>query len=69
MRHDDFLDAFRHRPRVLDDVQALLPTPDEITWVGGQLDRLNRVAPHRALRIQLYLEQGSTRDVSENDEG
>jgi hypothetical protein len=47
------------RPRDLDDVQALQPTPDEIVWVEGQLDRLNRVAPHRALRIQLYLEQGT----------
>jgi hypothetical protein len=59
MRDDDFLDAFRHRPRDLDDVQALQPTPDEIVWVEGQLGRLNRVAPHRALRIQLYLEQGT----------
>jgi hypothetical protein len=37
----------------------LQPTPDEIVWVEGQLGRLNRVAPHRALRIQLYLEQGT----------
>jgi hypothetical protein len=56
------------RPRDLDDVQALQPTPDEIVWVEGQLDRLNRVAPQRALRIQLYLEQGSTREVDGNDE-
>jgi hypothetical protein len=56
------------RPRDLDDVQALQPTPDEIVWVEGQLDRLNRVAPQRALRIQLYLEQGSTREVGGNDE-
>jgi hypothetical protein len=57
------------RPRDLDDVQALQPTPDEIVWVEGQLDRLNRVAPHRALRIQLYLEQGSTGEANESDEG
>ena len=55
------------RPRDLDDVQALQPTPDEIVWVEGQLDRLNRVAPHRALRIQLYLEQGSAPEVDGND--
>ena len=57
------------RPRDLDDVQALQPTSDEIVWVEGQLDRLNRVAPHRALRIQLYLEQGSTGEANESDEG
>jgi hypothetical protein len=57
------------RPRDLDDVQALQPTPDEIVWVEGQLDRLNRVAPHRALRIQLYLEQGSTREAGGDHEG
>ena len=30
-------------------------------------ERLNRVAPHRALRIQLYLEQGSAPEADEND--
>ena len=75
MRRDDFLDAFRRLGQrlteparlVLAGGSALQPTPEEIVWVEEQLDRLNRVAPHRALRIQLYLEQGSAPEVDGND--
>jgi len=45
------------RPRDLDDLQALAPTAAELTFVGQQLERINRLVPRDALRIQLYLEQ------------
>lgn len=45
------------RPRDLEDLRALRPTAADLTFVEAQLDRLNRVFPADALRIQLYLEQ------------
>jgi hypothetical protein len=45
------------RPRDLDDLQALAPTAAELALVERQLERINRVAPRDALRVQLYLEQ------------
>jgi hypothetical protein len=44
------------RPRDLDDLRALAPTADELTFVGSQLERINRITPRDALRIQLYLD-------------
>lgn len=48
------------RPRDLDDVSGLRPTAAEIAFVEAQLDRLAKTHPERALRIQLYLEQGES---------
>jgi hypothetical protein len=45
------------RPRDLEDLRFLRPTAADLTFVEAQLDRLNRVFPGDALRIQLYLEQ------------
>jgi len=45
------------RPRDLDDLQALAPTAAELRFVGQQLERINRLVPRDALRIQLYLQQ------------
>jgi hypothetical protein len=49
------------RPRGLEDLQALSPTADELAFVNRQLERINRIAPRDALRIQLYLDQGESR--------
>lgn len=45
------------RPRDLDDLRALAPTPDDVVFVERELERVSRVAPHLALRIDLYLRQ------------
>jgi hypothetical protein len=46
------------RPRDLDDLRALAPTLEEITFVASQLDRINHIRPREALRMRLYLDQG-----------
>lgn len=45
------------RPRDLEDLRVLAPTPEEIRFVEAQLERINRTQPRNALRIQLYLDQ------------
>ena len=45
------------RPRDLDDVHAINPTAEELAFVEGQLERINRTAPKVALKIHLYLQQ------------
>jgi hypothetical protein len=53
------------RPRDLDDVAVLAPTPQEIAFVQSQLERINSFNPGHAMRIQLYLEQGAGPDASD----
>lgn len=42
----------------LEDLAAMRPTNEEIEFVLSQLDRIARFRPDKALRMQLYLEQG-----------
>lgn len=51
---------FALRAQDLEDIAALAPTEEEIAFVRGQLGRIARTRPDRALRMQLYLEQGDT---------
>lgn len=46
------------RPKDQDDLLALAPTSIEIAFVRAQLERINRINPKAALRIELYLDQG-----------
>jgi hypothetical protein len=43
----------------LEDLAQIRPTDKEIEFVLAQLDRIARFRPDKALRMQLYLEQGS----------
>ncbi|MFO8175341.1 MAG: hypothetical protein R6T96_13720, partial [Longimicrobiales bacterium] len=43
----------------LEDLAAMRPTDKEIEFVLAQLDRIARFRPDKALRMQLYLEQGA----------
>jgi len=51
---------FALRAQDLDDVAAMDPAEEEIAFVRGQLARIARSRPDRALRTQLYLDQGGT---------
>lgn len=51
---------FALRPQDLEDLAALAPGPDEIEFVRAQLGRIASARPDRALRMQLYLEQGAS---------
>ncbi len=42
----------------LEDLAALRPTDEEVEFVLAQLDRIAQFRPDKALRMQLYLEQG-----------
>jgi hypothetical protein len=42
----------------LEDLAAIRPTDTEVAFVLAQLDRIARFRPDKALRMQLYLEQG-----------
>lgn len=46
----------------LEDLAAMRPTDEEIEFVLAQLDRIARFRPDKALRMQLYLEQGEERE-------
>jgi hypothetical protein len=46
------------RPEDIEDLQALEPTDGEVDFVEGQLDRIDKFNPGKALAISLYLEQG-----------
>jgi hypothetical protein len=41
-----------------EDLDELAPTDEEIAFVLSQLDRIARFRPDKALKMQLYLEQG-----------
>jgi len=43
----------------LEDLAEMGPTDEEIEFVLGQLDRIARFRPDKALKMQLYLEQGA----------
>lgn len=42
----------------LEDLARIRPTDEEIEFVLAQLDRIARFRPDKALKVQLYLEQG-----------
>lgn len=42
----------------LQDLAEMRPTSEEIAFVLGQIDRIARFRPDKALRMKLYLEQG-----------
>lgn len=44
-----------------EDLDKLIPTDEEIAFVLSQIDRIGRFRPDKALRMQLYLEQGGTK--------
>lgn len=50
----------------LEDLEQIRPTDEEIEFVLGQLDRIARFRPDKALRMQLYLEQGADGVVQES---
>ncbi|HEX8672925.1 MAG TPA: DUF6036 family nucleotidyltransferase [Longimicrobium sp.] len=52
--------CFALRAQDLDDISAMAPVEEEIAFVRGQLGRIARTRPDRALRMQLYLDQGDT---------
>ena len=54
--------------RVVDlaDLDAMKPSDEEIEFVLAQLDRIARFRPDKALRMQLYLEQGAGRNEQED---
>ncbi|MEX0892513.1 MAG: DUF6036 family nucleotidyltransferase [Gemmatimonadota bacterium] len=43
----------------LEDLVQIRPTDEEIEFVLGQMDRIARFRPDKALRMQLYLEEGA----------
>ena len=47
----------------LEDLAQIRPTDEEVEFVVAQLDRIARFRPDKALRMQLYLEQGPSRAV------
>ena len=49
-----------------EDLDAMRPTDTEIEFVLAQLDRIARFRPDKALKMQLYLEQGAGDDVLED---
>ena len=51
----------------LEDLAAMRPTDEEIEFVLAQLDRIARFRPDKALRMQLYLEQGAGGDERDGD--
>lgn len=51
---------FALRAQDLDDISAMAPVESEIAFVRGQLGRIAINRPDRALRMQLYLDQGDT---------
>jgi hypothetical protein len=51
----------------LEDLAAMRPTDEEVEFVLAQLDRIARFRPDKALRMQLYLEQGAGRDEQEGE--
>lgn len=51
----------------LEDLAAMRPTDKEIEFALAQLDRIARFRPDKALRMQLYLEQGGGGDVQEDE--
>jgi hypothetical protein len=51
---------FALRAQDLEDISAMAPVEEEIAFVRGQLGRIARTRPDRALRMQLYLDQGNT---------
>lgn len=52
---------FALRDEDLEDIEQMVPTDEEIEFVRNQLDRIARTRPDRALKMQLYLDQGETR--------
>jgi hypothetical protein len=44
-----------------EDLDELSPTDEEIAFVLSQIDRIGRFRPDKALKMQLYLEQGRTK--------
>lgn len=51
----------------LEDLAAMCPTDEEIEFVLAQLDRIARFRPDKALRMQLYLEQGAAGDEQDDE--
>lgn len=49
---------FALRDQDLEDVAAMAPAEEEVAFVRGQMERIARTRPDRALRMQLYLDQG-----------
>ncbi len=47
------------RPQDLDDLKEIDPTEEEIEFVRQQLPRIARIDQGKALRVELYLEQGT----------
>ena len=52
---------FSFRAGDLDDLSELAPTVGEIEFVRSQLERISRVYPAKAHRMELYLDQGASR--------
>lgn len=57
------------RPKDLDDLRVLAPTSTEIAFVRSQLERINRINPKAALRIELCLDQGGGPDARTDQPG
>lgn len=53
----------------LEDLAQMRPTDEEIEFVLAQLDRIARFRPDKALKMQLYLEQGASGAVREPPRG
>lgn len=53
--------SFALRDEDLEDIEQMAPMAEEIGFVRNQLDRIARTRPDRALKMQLYLDQGETR--------
>ncbi|CAN5784851.1 hypothetical protein BH23GEM7_BH23GEM7_28390 [soil metagenome] len=49
---------FALREEDLEDLERMAPTDEEIAFVRSQLGRIARIGPDKALRMQLYLDQG-----------
>jgi hypothetical protein len=52
---------FAMRAADVEDLQFLAPTREELDYVRGELERLDRFHPKAALAISLYLDQGEGR--------
>jgi hypothetical protein len=51
---------FALRAQDLEDISVMAPVEEEIAFVRGQLGRIARTRPDRALRMELYLDQSDT---------
>jgi len=53
------LKLYALRPQDIDDLKEMVPTEEEIEFVRQQLPRIARINQGKALRVELYLEQGT----------